>query len=48
MQKKELSLESLEFRWKKTTMRPKLEQAHEFMVRKGEPDPFEYEYGIIQ
>lgn len=45
---KALSLESLEFRWKRTTLLPKLEQVHEFMVRKGEPGPFEHEYGTIQ
>lgn len=41
---KVLSLESLEFRWKRTTT--KLVQACEFMVRKGEPGPFGY--GKIQ
>lgn len=45
---KALSLESLEFRWKRATMLPKLDKVHEFMVRKGEPGCFENEYGKNQ
>lgn len=45
---KALSLESLEFRWKRTNMLAKLEQTHEIMARKGEPGPFGYEYSNIQ